>query len=1271
MSPLHSFAGPKNAQKKVLYGDVVYSTTGLICPVVTSLPAASPGGIVFNSSNDLLYYSDGTTWYTAGTNALPAGLQSIGDLTTVGDQMLYTTAPDTYATATSTAQGRTIMGSSTASDQRSAMGVRIGSDVQAYDPGLDSLAGLVAANDEMIYATAPDTYNTTTLTPYARTLNAAANAAAARTTIDVPQTAAVTTTNAVVKWSDATGLALSNTGVEIDGSNNVTGVQDLDVQGDITMAVTSNLDGITPAERNQIKNIGATTIGAAAWGHAGAMNQDVATTSTPTFTGLSAGNALVTDVAAPAGNTDAANKQYVDTVAGAGVNPTDSVVATSLVNIAGYVANTFPGGPFTLDGRLLLDTERALIKEQTNPVENGIYYYDLATTTLRRTTDFATGSAQTQNLYVLVTEGATLTNSSWVLKDNVAVVGTNINEWVGFSGPTAIAAGNGIAIGGPGTTISTDIVGAPLQFTGGQLDILTPLTVPYGGTGQVALTANRVLVGNGVGAVDLSKAAPTGTIVGTTDVQVLTNKTITDAGSHCRASALETSGADVGITSTAPVGAGYFLLSTNATTATWQLYSGTSPARTYTVAPTGATYTTIAAALAAIAPVPTEANPALVVVYPGTYNEVNPLIVPSYVAIQGQGTFGTVRVTPTDNTKAIFQMGGFGGVYGVNMVNANGVGGIGVDIPSGSVFVMIDHCRIIDCTTGMRVTGTGYALLTTCIIQAIFSAVTYGVHVRQGGTLLATTCRVMGHAANYVGIGYYVEGFSAGVKGSSSRITDCSTEYCDRGYVVDGGGGGAGETADFEISSSEAENGQTENLYCGSNSVMNAVGFVCDNATGYTGDDLHVNAATSEFYGVGNRISAGRVNLNPSATVVAQNISTDPAQAALSILGDLYVGSYQFPRTSMFGEGGRHTDDMYVYTATAAGVFTYQPNAVLEDGNRFLLFPATAVDNACYVGFADTTVASGFPGIRVNGLDIAMVYGAGSLTWEYWNGAWTTFHVMARQADPDYLPRAEVGAFAYLEDQNIRFGEMTGWTTYLLAATGITAWWIRMRITGAAITTIPRVDQIQLSTNKTQINSDGYVESFGTARDRKKLQWQYGVISALDDLPASEDTYIGKYLAVNRLSEFQSGRNDRLNLTTMLPFDMDTSMNIKLIFYWYRDSNTAMDWIVRYTSLSEGSATYATQGAAPDPAANENSVTKSISAGVGPQPTTYQQIASVVELPVYWMLPGRGGTSTFGDEAVPDLLFLSFERTDSNGGNAIVMEIQGTYGRCCLGFYDV
>lgn len=171
--------------------------------------------------------------------------------------------------------------------------------------------------------------------------------------------------------SDVTTNGLSNTGrlvrvtgsnridevgISADASDNITGVNDLDVGGDLTvtgamggitaaertqlanidsttisttqwgyvgglnqalatsnsptfaaLTVVGDMGGITAAERTQLANIDSTTISTAQWGYVGAQDQGTATTDTPTFTGLSANSQRITDLGDPVSDGDAIN----------------------------------------------------------------------------------------------------------------------------------------------------------------------------------------------------------------------------------------------------------------------------------------------------------------------------------------------------------------------------------------------------------------------------------------------------------------------------------------------------------------------------------------------------------------------------------------------------------------------------------------------------------------------------------------------------------------------------------------------------------------------------------------------------------------------------------------------------------------------------------------------------------------------------------------------------------------------------------------------------
>ena len=167
---------------------------------------------------------------TIGTDvqAYDPGLQSIAGLTTAANKMLYTTALDTYAVTDLTAAGRALLddadataqrttlglgtlstqnansvsvtggtitgitdlsiadggtGASDAATARTNLGLAIGTNVQAYDPALQSISGLTTAANQLIYTTASDTYAVTGLTAAGRAILDDADAAAQRATL--------------------------------------------------------------------------------------------------------------------------------------------------------------------------------------------------------------------------------------------------------------------------------------------------------------------------------------------------------------------------------------------------------------------------------------------------------------------------------------------------------------------------------------------------------------------------------------------------------------------------------------------------------------------------------------------------------------------------------------------------------------------------------------------------------------------------------------------------------------------------------------------------------------------------------------------------------------------------------------------------------------------------------------------------------------------------------------------------------------------------------
>ena len=164
--------------------------------------------------------------FVSNKQPLDATLTALAGVATAADKLIYATGADTFATTTLTAFIRTVLDDATASDVLTTLGMstfiksliddldaataRATLGAQAADPTLTALAGVTTAADKLIYATAADTFSTTTLSAFARTLLDDADAATMRSTIGAISSTDMTNTLSSYATTSAMNSELSS-----------------------------------------------------------------------------------------------------------------------------------------------------------------------------------------------------------------------------------------------------------------------------------------------------------------------------------------------------------------------------------------------------------------------------------------------------------------------------------------------------------------------------------------------------------------------------------------------------------------------------------------------------------------------------------------------------------------------------------------------------------------------------------------------------------------------------------------------------------------------------------------------------------------------------------------------------------------------------------------------------------------------------------------------------------------------------------------------------
>jgi len=223
-------------------------------------------------------------------------------------------------------------------------------------------------------------------------------------------------------------------------------------------------------------------------------------------------NKIISNVATPLSDFDAATKKYVDDVA-QGLNIHDSALAATTNTLAVLTGGTITynngtagvgatltlsGSPTknftaanTFDGNITaVATNRILVKNEANAAHNGVYVVT-SSTVLTRAADYNTVPEVEAGDFIFVQDGDTYNDTGWVQTSAVTTIGTDPINFTQFSGAGTYTAGTGLTLNGTQFSISNTAV---VAGTYGNSDAVASFQV--NAQGQLVSASNVTIAAN-------------------------------------------------------------------------------------------------------------------------------------------------------------------------------------------------------------------------------------------------------------------------------------------------------------------------------------------------------------------------------------------------------------------------------------------------------------------------------------------------------------------------------------------------------------------------------------------------------------------------------------------------------------------------------------------------------------------------------------------------------------------------------------------------------
>lgn len=524
-------------------------------------------------------------------------------------------------------------------------------------------------------------------------------------------------------------------------------------------------------------------------------------------------------------------------------------------------------------------------------------------------------------------------------------------------------------------------------------------------------------------------------------------------------------------------------------------------------------YLTIAEALSNVSG-NSSSNPIKIQIAPGEYTE-NPMVVPDYTSIKGDDESDVIVIAANPNAN-LFTLGTDITLAGMTLEGVTNPSNWIINITSGTG-ILLNDLRLRNTTNGINVNNT--------------SGTTFGSirNLRAGSV---TTSGASGVALNLEqGANFTVFDFVAGSIDTLFRAANNSILNVNSGRAVT-------TVIGLEILDNAQVYASDVDLSQDVEVPVKAVGSVClARLVGCIYDQSVVQIDDPDTYSI-------FVD------------STEEGEARFILSNELSVGLPERGRESSIGQGDSFVRGMLIYTETSGGVFTDVSSDAASASSSTFAFPGTAVNSALYVSCDLQNKVEGdyikFPGVKIT---TAVAASGGEIVAEYWTGSsWSEFNHMSTESSNTYLPYAKQ-IFQRIGSEQVRFDVSISsfWQKNDPIGSGTDRFWVRFRVV-SALSVAPVFEQFKIHTNRSEINEDGFIEFFGTARPISTLPFDIGSFQAANSSPSNQDLWVGDNIGVGRIeNQFDAFTTDRSGLVRPFPNDIDTSSPIRLTLFLHSE----------------------------------------------------------------------------------------------------------------------